>query len=192
MRAYSGLARAQVASVPCSSNAELSRTAAHAALALDPNLSEAYAVLGWLATMCEWDWARPSNTSRAPWSSNPSDLYATSGYAVFLAARDRTDEGLQVMLRARDLDLLSAATAASTATLYLYSGRYDAAEREVRRAISLDASSATAAVLCRVLEVRGRYQTPSRPAAAPAISASVPGRSACSRCRLPSMPDSDV
>ena len=50
-------------------------------------------------------------------------------------------------------------TAASTATLYLYSGRYDAAEREVRRAISLDASSATArAVLCRVLEAQRRYQ----------------------------------
>ncbi len=158
-RAYSGLARAQLASVPCSSNAELSRTAAHAALALDPNLSEAYAVLGWLASMCEWDWAGSEQHFARAVELNPSDLYAASGYAMFLAARDRADEGLQLMLRVRDLDLLSAATAASTATLHLYSGGYDAAEREVRRAISLDASSATArAVLCRVLEAQRRYQ----------------------------------
>jgi adenylate cyclase len=158
-RAYSGLARAQMSTVPCSSNAELSRTAANSALSIDPNLTEAHAVLGWLSMMCEWDWDGAEQHFLRALELNASDAYATSGYAMFLAARDRADTGLRVMLRARDLDPLSAGTAANTAMLHIYSGSHAAAEREALRAVALDGASATArVVLCRALEAQGRFQ----------------------------------
>jgi len=82
----------------------LARAAADQALALDPRLGEAHAVLAELRFVYDWDWrgAEEAFHSAAAVAPNAAETQAAFGW--FLAAMGRHDEALERLETARRLD----------------------------------------------------------------------------------------
>jgi tetratricopeptide (TPR) repeat protein len=153
-QAYAGLARASIAAavnpqLPTRGQFDDARAAATRALALDPTLAEAHAVLGQLAFM-SWHWQEAEQSFKRAIELDPSSEYASEKYAFFLAGRGRPAEGVQRMVKMREIDPLSASAAFSTATALQYAGQYSEALAESDRALQLDSANPIAHV------VRGR------------------------------------
>jgi eukaryotic-like serine/threonine-protein kinase len=156
-RAHAGLARALL-SMGCSKYGDEGLHAAQRATVLDPGGSEGFTVLGNAMLYCRWDWDAAESAYRTAVSLNPSDEYARTRLAMYLAGRYGGEAGLAEMLRGRTLDAMSATAAGATAQLLYYSRRFDEAEREIQRALQLDNRFATGYFAYgRILTARGRY-----------------------------------
>jgi tetratricopeptide (TPR) repeat protein/tRNA A-37 threonylcarbamoyl transferase component Bud32 len=162
-QAYAGLARVSIAAgvnpqLPTRGHFEDAQVAATRALALDPTLAEAHAVLGQVAFMA-WHWRDAEQEFKRAIQLDPSNEYASEKYAFFLAARGRPTEGIAQMIRMRAIDPLSPAAAYSTATALQYAGRYGEALIESERALQLDPTNPVAqAVHGRILAALGRFE----------------------------------
>jgi eukaryotic-like serine/threonine-protein kinase len=161
-QAYAGLARSMLLDAL---NPERSvrpqldgaKAAATRALALDPTLAEAHAVLGQIAFL-SWQWREAEDALRDAVKLDPSNEYAGEKYAFFLAGRGRPDEGLRQMIRVRQLDPLSPPASYSTATALQYAGRFAEALAESERALELDAENPIAHIVHgRALATLGRF-----------------------------------
>lgn len=83
------------------------RMAAVAALALDDGLAEAHAVMASVLKVCDWNWADAEREYRRALELNPSYASAHHWYADFLSALGRSDEAMQQIHLAQQLDPLS-------------------------------------------------------------------------------------
>jgi tetratricopeptide (TPR) repeat protein len=161
-QAHAGLARASLItavnpSLPTRRHFDAAREAASHALALDDTLAEAHAVLGQIAFM-SWQWREAEQSLRKAVALDPSNEYAREKYAFFRAARGRPEEGVEQMVKVRELDPLSPAAAFSTATALQYVRRYDEALAESERALRLDSVNPIVHVVHgRVLAALGRF-----------------------------------
>ncbi len=161
-RAYAGLSKAHMMR-GCRDGGGDAKAAAQLAVALDATSAEAQTTLADVLFACEWNWGAAEATYRTALALNPSDEYTRIRYAMFLASGGSPREGLQLMLRGRDADAMSAIAAAATAHLLYCSRRFDDAQREIVRAIELDDRHATAyLVYGRILSARGRFVEASR------------------------------
>jgi serine/threonine-protein kinase len=106
------------------------------ALAIDPGLAEAHAVLGHLKYVCEYDWAGAEAELRRAIELDPNSGDAYDIYGLLLSALERYEEAVEMQRRAHELDPL--AHRMDIATTYLRAGRYDEALEAVTRVLEAE------------------------------------------------------
>lgn len=112
--------------------------AAQRAIQLDPQNGEAYTELGSVQTIYQWDWTEAEQNLTRGISLNPNDSIAEFKYAVYLDASGRTQDALDHMRRALQLDPLSFLVSRRLGvTLYL-AREYDAALAQLNRAAEME------------------------------------------------------
>ena len=111
--AYTGLADAYTRrgfNTPGASAREfyaVSKAFAQKALDLDPETPEAYAALGTVKRIYDWDWAAAEGDFKRAIQLNPDYARAHLGYALLLSCLGRSDEALIEIQRAMEIDPLS-------------------------------------------------------------------------------------
>ena len=127
------------------------RSAARAALALDPGSAEAHAVLAEMSFFADWDWTAAEEDYRRALALNPSLEYARERYSMFLASRGRLREALTEIEEARRVNPASHGLAATHGGLLAYAGRFPEAAREHQNVLEEDPRHVAATVgLARV------------------------------------------
>jgi DNA-binding winged helix-turn-helix (wHTH) protein/TolB-like protein/Flp pilus assembly protein TadD len=84
-----------------------SKASVQKALALDPELAEAYTALGSIQRIHEWDWADAEQNFRRAIELNPNYAKAHLWYALLLSCLGRHDEALVEIKLATEIDPLS-------------------------------------------------------------------------------------
>jgi eukaryotic-like serine/threonine-protein kinase len=163
-RSYAGIAQAYLAlgawynAMPRADAFRLSREAVERALAIDRELPEAHAVLAEILFEHDWNWSAAEREFTQALQLNPSLEYARERYAMFLAARGRTDAALVQIADARRVDPLSPVIAASAAGILRYARRYEEAVQEFNRVLATHPDLLSANVgLARTLNALGRH-----------------------------------
>ncbi|HVO61008.1 MAG TPA: winged helix-turn-helix domain-containing protein [Terriglobales bacterium] len=102
--AYNGLAKANFDLFwPSADSADLARTAAQRAVALDPDFSDAHTTLGWI-NECAWNYAASEEEFRRAIALNPNDAQAHEYLGVLLDDTGRFEEGWRERQVAQELD----------------------------------------------------------------------------------------
>ncbi len=103
------------------------KQAAAKAVELDSTSAEAYTALGF-ATVChDFDWAVAEGQHRRALEINPNYATAHNWYAFHLTMEGRFEEGIEQILRTRELDPLSPAVLQALGWCYYQSRRFDEA-----------------------------------------------------------------
>ena len=146
--AHSGLADAQLllgvygAEAPAIAMPR-ARDAAQQALAIDPALGEAYATLGSVRALHDWDWAGADDAFRRAIALSPRYPTAWQWRAMNqLIPQGRLDEARSSIDRARALDPLSMVISTSVGVVYHLAGDTAGAVRVLQRAIEHDSGFA--------------------------------------------------
>ena len=85
----------------------VSKAFAQKALDLDPETAEAYAALGTVKRIYNWDWAGAEGDFKRALKLNPNYARAHLGHALLLSCLGRSDEALVQIERAMEIDPLS-------------------------------------------------------------------------------------
>jgi TolB-like protein/DNA-binding winged helix-turn-helix (wHTH) protein/Tfp pilus assembly protein PilF len=115
----------------------LARAAVDKALALDPQLAEAYASRGFIEFWHDWDWDAAEASFRRAIELNPSLAEARMGYAHLLSNLGRFDAALPQAREARELDPLSPLVNTLEAAFLHAGGQSAAADVRIERALEL-------------------------------------------------------
>ena len=142
-RTWVGLAVAhhsQVASgyVPQDDGYRQARKEVEKALALDPNLAEAHAALGWIRRVYDWDWSGADSAYKRALELEPGNAAVVREAAALAATPGRFEEAIRLDQRAVDLDPLSVRAHNSLGIHAWYAGRLDEAEAAFRKALELN------------------------------------------------------
>src|SRR5262249_21722154 len=112
-------------------------TALNKALAVDPNLGEAYATMGFAQMFHEWDWQKAEASFRRSLELKPGYGTAHQWYATLLAITGRVDEAKREMQRALEIDPMSANFLADLGQMYFFAHNYGEAETYCRKALEV-------------------------------------------------------
>ena len=112
--------------------------AVDAALALDPQLPEAYPPRAWVRAFIDWDWAGAERDFRRAIKLNPDYATAHHWYSIFLAAQGRLDEAQREIRRARELDPGSLVINRDLGLPYFARRQYDRAIEQFRNTLGMD------------------------------------------------------
>ena len=160
--AYVGIAESYTSmpSYPYISPAEaspLARAAVEKALALDPELPEAHAVAGMIATTDEWDYAKAEREFKTAIELGPNLAITHYRYGwTFLSVVGRHDEAIAEMKRAMELEPLAIQQGSNYAGVLMYARRFDEAVEQARRTYQLDPHQIGAQNwLCHTLNAAG-------------------------------------
>jgi TolB-like protein/Tfp pilus assembly protein PilF len=133
--------------------------AARKALELDPALAEPHAVLGWIKTNNEWDWAGAESEFQRAIELNPSYPTVHHWYSLMLLESGRFDEALAEITRAQELDPLSLVISCVAANIPYCARKYDEAVEQLKNALELDPNFAvTHRILGWVYMERGELE----------------------------------
>jgi Flp pilus assembly protein TadD len=110
-------------------------SAATRALALDPRSATAHTVLA-AAYQDEWQWANAEMQYRRAIELDGSEADALGGLGTLLMWRGRTEEGIALARRARELQPRSVERTIMFAWLLYHARRYDDAIRELRTVLA--------------------------------------------------------
>jgi eukaryotic-like serine/threonine-protein kinase len=105
---------------------------ANRALAIDPNLAEAYASLGFADYFLKWDWSNAEARFARALELNPSYAAARQWYANYLSDIGREADALREMRRAFELDPLSAIISRDVAWPMFFARQYDDAIEQLQ------------------------------------------------------------
>jgi TolB-like protein/Flp pilus assembly protein TadD/predicted Ser/Thr protein kinase len=131
---------------------------ARKALSIDPTIAEAYALLGDVKLVYDWDWKGAEADYKKAIELNPNDPVAHAYYGSYLSVIGRPDEALQKGIRANELNPLDLSMRVMLANRYFYSRQYDKAEALYRAIQSMDSTYALYYVgLGRIRSVQGRF-----------------------------------
>jgi eukaryotic-like serine/threonine-protein kinase len=114
------------------------KAAATQAIELDDGLAEAWASLGAVRWWFEWDWEGAEDAYRRSIELNPNYATAHDGYAMLLSARGRSDEAVEQVTKACDLDPLSLIAAVHAGWPFYFARDFESAIRRFRKALELD------------------------------------------------------
>jgi TolB-like protein/DNA-binding winged helix-turn-helix (wHTH) protein/cytochrome c-type biogenesis protein CcmH/NrfG len=114
------------------------KAAAAKALALDPNLAEAYASLCHITFRFDWDWPAAERDCTRAVELNPNSASALASASDYFIAMGRFEEGLALSRRYVERDPLSPASHNLLGWNYYESRRYDEAIAECKKALELD------------------------------------------------------
>jgi TolB-like protein/tetratricopeptide (TPR) repeat protein len=130
------------------------------ALALDPDLAEAHALMGSLVARHEWNWPEAKQhfqkaLSLMPWSAETHAVYAQD----YLLPLGRFDEALAENQRARDLDCSAAHLVRGYVFILICQDRFEEAEFECRRILAMHGEDVLFRLhLAFVLQAQGRFK----------------------------------
>jgi adenylate cyclase len=113
------------------------RAAAGRALALDPELGEAHAALGFAAAQ-EWHWEEAEAEYRRALELSPGYAIAYHWYGLFLRGRGRTEEALAALAHALELDPVSLPVHMAIGVGLIGERRFDEAIDVFRKVIEMD------------------------------------------------------
>lgn len=102
---------------------ERAQSNAERALAIDPQLAEAHAVLAMIRLSYRWDRAGSEQEIREAIRLNPSSAVAHQYYSTMLTTMGKFDEAISEARRALELDPLSAPASTTLGIRYWYAGR---------------------------------------------------------------------
>jgi len=141
--AWAGLAEAQSRQadwgyVPVEQGYRKAREAAGQALAMDANLAEALAAMGWIKMNYDWEWAGADASFRRALALEPGNATVVYGAAVLAFDLGRLDEAMALDRRAAALDPLNTQTHVTLALTAYYAGRQEEAVAALRKALELD------------------------------------------------------
>ncbi|HET9479784.1 MAG TPA: tetratricopeptide repeat protein, partial [Pyrinomonadaceae bacterium] len=101
------------------------KQAASKAVELDSTSAEAYSALGFATACHDFDWSVAEGHHRRALEINPNYATAHNWYAFHLVMEGRFDEGIEQMLRTRELDPLSPAVLQALGWCYYHARRFD-------------------------------------------------------------------
>ncbi len=160
--AYAGLADswAVLGNVKAVAPAEAyprAKAAALKALALDDELAEAHASLGYVRRFFDWDWPAAAASFERALELDPDYATAHRWYGQYLSGMGRHEDALRHVRRALALEPLSLIIHTAVGDVLFYARRYHDAIPYYRRAIELDSSFlAGRSDLARALEFVGQ------------------------------------
>jgi tetratricopeptide (TPR) repeat protein len=111
--------------VPRGEAAATSGAAIAKALELDPELGEAYGERGWTRLLFHWDFPGAERDFRQAVILDPGSSDIHSGLAAYFQVMGRSDESLQEIRRALDLDPLSLEVNADYCRSLYFARKYD-------------------------------------------------------------------
>jgi tetratricopeptide (TPR) repeat protein len=115
------------------------RAAAQRALEIDPDCADGHAAMGWVRWWHDWDWAGAEESFRRAVALNPNVAEAHLGLGhLLLSQRRRGDEGLQAIVRARELDPLSRIANALEASYLVGRGQRDEGMSRLSKAVEIE------------------------------------------------------
>jgi len=123
--------------IPPSEAMPLARAAARNALAIDANLAEAHATLGYVALVYEWDWPAAEQHLERAISLNPAYATAHQWRGELFLARRQPQEATEAFCRALELDPLSIPCNLALGWAHYFSRRYDLAIEQYRRTLEI-------------------------------------------------------
>jgi len=122
--------------LPPSDSFPKAKAAAMKALELDDTLAEAHVALGY-AAFFDWDWPSAEREFKRAIELNPNSALSHKGYAEYLEARGRFNEGIAEAQRAQELDPLSPEVVSELGFAYLSMRRYDESIAQFQKALDL-------------------------------------------------------
>ncbi len=131
------------------------KAAALRAIELDSTLADAYAQLGYVQLLYDYDWASAEQSLRRALELNPNSARAHQVYGAWLATLGRFDEAVRETRRGYQLDPLSRPLRKISLYQLFVSRRYAEIEAECRKALELDP---TAGVAHAILALSFAYQ----------------------------------
>jgi tetratricopeptide (TPR) repeat protein len=140
--AWSGLARAYTVQagqgwIPVAEGYARSREAALKAIALDPQLADAYMALGYIQNTADWDWAAADSSYRKALALEPGNAETLRTAALLSAKLGRFDEAIRGLQQAIERDPLLAGAYSALAFMLDATGRSAEAETAARKALEL-------------------------------------------------------
>jgi TolB-like protein len=114
---------------------EKATDAATRAIELDENLGEAYALLGSIKFVADWDMSGPEPYFRRALQLSPGSTDVYQLYAQYLSWMERDEEAIEMATRLVELDPLTPVMNAWVAITYFYANRYDESIAWLRKAL---------------------------------------------------------
>lgn len=114
------------------------RSAATAALKLNPLIVDALDAMGLVSLFYDWDWRAAEDAFRRALAVSPNSSETRIHYSWLLAALARFSEAMEEGRQAVELDPLSIAATVNYAWLLFYGGRWDESVVEAERALELE------------------------------------------------------
>ncbi|MBV9074509.1 MAG: winged helix-turn-helix domain-containing protein [Acidobacteria bacterium] len=160
--AYAGIGNAysQLSTyyVPPNDAMPKAKAAALKALAIDDNLAEAHAALGFVKVTYDWDWEGAAKEAQRALEQNPNLAAAHDVLALYLTARGRHDQAIASIQRAHQLDPYSIPIVADHIFLTFLARRYSESIEVGRRAVEDEPSAAMFhAYLALPYAMQGRF-----------------------------------
>jgi len=162
--AWVGLSRAlhwqaEEGLIPMEKGHRLAREAIERALALDPNLAEAYSQMGRLKKYVDFDWAGADESIRRAIALDPGNPEYLDQAASSALTFGRSDEALALARRAVELDPLNASSWHRRGEIEFYEGQLAGAEADVKKSLELSPDVFLGPVLLsRIYLMQGRPQ----------------------------------
>jgi TolB-like protein/DNA-binding winged helix-turn-helix (wHTH) protein/Tfp pilus assembly protein PilF len=116
----------------------MARQAAERALALDANLAEAHAMMGWIKREYEWDWAGAGTSFQRALALAPGNATAIRETANLAGTLGNFEQALMLDRRALELDPLNGRAYMGLVLHLYYSGRLDDAAEAAKKALDLN------------------------------------------------------
>lgn len=107
------------------------------ALAIDPNLGEAYATMGFAQMFHEWNWQKAESSFRRAIELKPGYGTAHQWYATLLAITGRVDQAKQEMHKALEIDPMSPNFLADCGQMHYFAHEYAEAEIYCHKALDV-------------------------------------------------------
>ncbi|HER40303.1 MAG TPA: hypothetical protein ENO10_03695 [Salinimicrobium catena] len=140
---YIGLADAYAllpsyAAVPEDEAYPLARAAISKALEINDRVGEAYASLGWIRMLADWDWEGAEEAFRKAVSLNPGYATAYHWYGYLYMTMGKMDKSLSMVNKALELDPLSPVINRVIGDVYYSSHKYDEAISPLQKTLELE------------------------------------------------------
>ncbi len=116
---------------------ELARQAANRALALDADLAEGHAAMGWVKQFDEWDWAGADASFKRALALSPGNATLISSAGILARTLGRLDEATALGKRAMEIDPLNAGACYQAGLSLYYAGRYAEAQAALGKVLEL-------------------------------------------------------
>lgn len=134
------------ADLPLEEGYRVARESVGRALALDPNLGMAHAVLGWIRLTYDWDWPAADASLKRALALEPGNAAVVENNASLEKTLGRFDEAVELFQRAVAIEPLNADNYYNLAITLNHAGRQDEAVVAAKKALQISPDYAAAHV----------------------------------------------